>query len=291
MIHHPEMDENQIKDAATSLLKGAPPGSNYILHAFSGVSVNTCESSFYTLFYIDLGSRCKTLLFFLVAMETLKKQSHLWMKIKELLQFIMVHKKKPTVPWLNNITLNLLESRVEEEAMFIEMNGDTSNPLGERNDSLESIFDGMPSRKQKLGENNSCQKKKRFLNGITNKGNMCYMIVIVQMMYPMRVIRDACSMDSNSNKGLLSSPYGDTEMDRLREFSLILDNLQDVFTSLDSINASVSISNFKKLLTSTRIFKDHRQTKYRRCGHRECIRTLMLNQSYMLICPMHYIAT
>ena len=254
VIHHPEVDEIQMKDAARYILKGAPPGSNYTLHAISGLLANTCESSFYTLFYIYLGSRCKTLVFFFVAMDTLKKQTCLWMKIKEWLHFILVHKKKPSVPWLSDSTLNSIESRVAEFP-FIESDWETSISLDKRNDSKESILDGQPTRKRKLGGHNVSQRKRRILNGIINEGNMCYMIVILQMMYPMRVIRDACSTVSTSNKDLLSS-YGDKERKPLREIFLILEGLQDVFNSMNSTNAPVSISKFKNHLTSTRLFND-----------------------------------
>lgn len=277
IVHNPCHDSTTMVGLLSSFLERAPESGEYICHALKGRDIVGCESGFLFLFYTYIGSRCRTLLGFKTAMGILDNTRDLKGKVRLWLHFIAKHGKIPHIPWMSSTTLSNINANNQVILTNVtnEINPPSSSPPSSSNEGIAN--ENNPKQKNKkrklewsttqtsIGRSGKCVASSHYkgggfvqLNsnslspGIMNSGNLCYMIVSVQLLYGIQPIRKSF-LERNFPQSCTPT-YKPHDAELQKERIIISNALHRVFLNINKKQENVSITNFRKEILSTSTF-------------------------------------
>ncbi len=248
IVHHPHQDDCQVMKQVKSIMRGAPESGNYLLHIVKGLDIESCESSFYNLFYIFMGVKCMVYKSFASSMMHLKNETQTRLKIQKWVHFVMNHRKLPQTAWVDSTIHNL----------HLESSPDNDSRLNSK--EPERMFNCF-SKRDRFGKNDlssslQCNRKKNrvyeptkkdsslVIQGILNEGNQCYMIVVMQLLFGMKSFR---AYILENDKNMLNDCSAD---------QLVFKATRELFHTMSKSNSATSLTRFKKQLSTIPSFHE-----------------------------------
>ncbi len=243
IVHHPHQDDRQVMKQVKLIMRGAPESANYHLHMVKGLDIESCESSFYNLFYIFMGVKCMVYKSFASSMMHLKNETQTRLKIQKWVHFVMKYRKLPQTTWVDSTIHNLhLESSPDNDSQLISK---------EQKRMLKSY-----RKRDRFGKNDWCNHKKirvyeptkedsscKIL-GILNEGNQCYMIVIMQLLFGMKSFQ-AYILENDKNTLNVSSAD-----------QSVFKATSKLFHTMSKSKSPTSLTRFKKELLTNSCFNE-----------------------------------
>jgi len=229
IVHHPNQDEESALSHLSAFLEDSPSPGTYNTTCIKGSYVEHCESGFYMLLYAYLAMEANGQNNFLTLMNKAKEEPDLKSKCQQWIQAIMRTKSRVNLPWLNqlisHISSNLQINQSQDVMIYTtESNEQDLNPSSRKDinnkNTSKRTRDMLSDKTRKKRTISSSYGNVRHLQsgdfvspistikspcyvGLKNPSNVCYMNVIIQLMYGMKCIQDHISkikfQDKNQN--------------------------------------------------------------------------------------------
>jgi len=253
IIHHPCQDEETAQNHVLEFIAQSPSPEKYNPISIKGRNVEQCESGFFMLLYAYLAFQAKNLNHFSNLMKTVIREPELKPKCQQWIQAIMRTKAAVSLPWLSQIlwdptthvpthnshSTNSLNDTESDQSESSQENAIEENPNIPRN-----VMDDNPNTSKRNRQ--SFQEEERrtrnrtiqTFHGLKNPKNLCYMNVVIQLMYGLRCVKDHISKIQNQQNQFLSLA------------------LKKLFHQLSSNKEASSAITFKKELTTLPYFQE-----------------------------------
>jgi ubiquitin C-terminal hydrolase len=260
IVHHPRQDRESAQNRLLAFMDNYPNPELYNLHCVKGRYIEECESGFYMLLYAYLGFQSKLLSNFLHAMTNASQEPDLKVKCRQWIQAVHRTRARVILPWMTQLTWDpsLQESPI--------------NHHHERNEQHSETNHDERRRRRARGEEGSQRKKKRssttmnenkhvtkanysgnmfsrpikHLVGLKNPKNLCYINVIIQLLYGMKCTRNHIL---NFELPILRNTAG-------RGVQNTSEALKNLFKKMIQENIPVSVMEFKKIVTENSLFQE-----------------------------------
>jgi len=265
IVHHPNQDKESALNHLLEFLEESPSSGRYNTTCVKGRNVEYCESSYYMLLYAYLAIQTGFQKNFLISMMNVNNEHDLKTKCQQWIQATMRTNDKVQLPWLNQLTWNsTCNHQVHRSKDVVEnpsdMNKQNQNPsplnatnnkgiskrtkdnLSERNKKKRTRSPSYDKFHQQRNEDfvspNSTTKTPSYY-GLKNPNNLCYMNVIIQLLYGMKCIRDHISQvhfqDKNQNISIA---------------------LKRLFLRMSSEKQTTSVNDFKRTVGMDPLFQE-----------------------------------
>jgi hypothetical protein len=260
IVHHPNQDEASALNHLLAFLKDSPSSGTYNTYCIKGSFVEYCESGYYMLLYAYLAIQSGIQPNFISSMNLAKEEPDLKMKCQQWIQATMRTQGKVQLPWLNQLICKNscnLESDSSEDVTESsnEIENQDTNPVSRNAPNKESISgrtrDITPREKNlkrkspssngninQLPNGDFVSPNSNMIThccyGLKNPRNLCYMNVIIQLLYGMKCIRDHVSQINYKEKN--------------QNITLALKSL---FQRMSSEKGRTSVLDFKNIPTIT----------------------------------------
>lgn len=220
IVHHPNQDEEYALNHLLAFLEDSPSSGTYNTSCIKGSYVDYCESGYYMLLYAYLAMQTDRQTNFITSMKLAKEEPDLKIKCQQWIQATMRTQSKVQLPWLNQLIWNIDRNQdLKELVPSIErrdLNRLTQNATDKDNISKRTSAIIPRGNKTKRIKPSSYDEKHQqpsvnfassnsSLNhhccyGLKNPRNLCYMNVIIQLLYRMKCIRDHVSQVKYQDK-------------------------------------------------------------------------------------------
>ncbi len=260
IVHHPCQDKQSAMNQLSLVLENSPSRGKYIPTSVTGKEIEQCESGFYMLLYAYLAFRAKSLKNFLTSMESAKQESDLKSKCQRWISSTMRTDSTVVLPWLSQLVCDPYVSnfRTEENDQSSTEEEDT-NELSNLSPRAFSKIDTTskrkinkhssqtPSKRTKHHYSNHNQSQyngpklsnnQRQFKGLKNPDNLCYMIVIIQLLHGMKCTREHIESTYSKDNLVISSA------------------LRRLFLLMRTKEEAVSINDLKNTLIRHPTFQD-----------------------------------
>jgi ubiquitin C-terminal hydrolase len=266
IVHHPNQDEESALNHLLAFLEDSPSSGTYNTSCIKGSYVEYCESGYYMLLYAYLAIQTDIQTNFISSMNLAKEEPDLKMKCQQWIQATMRTQGKVQLPWLNQLICKTSPNIENDQSQDIaestnEKENQYTNPVSRNASNTESISGrtskfisrGKNKKRKSLSSNGNVHQQQNgdFVSpnsnmishccyGLQNPSNLCYMNVIIQLLYGMKCIRDHVSQinykENNQN---------------------ITQALRSLFQRMSSEKGTSSVMDFKNTFRTHPLFQEY----------------------------------